>query len=232
MTERKLNRLETTRLIRPMVDQHWESLRRAPERGQKTAWCNGPLVMLTGAMDIPTHFMAGYASYVTGIGAAPEIFEAAEADGQNPEGCSYHRLHMGLLSLISKGAPIREEARLPVPDLMICSRLCTEQSHDSDALYRRFGVPVVPIDLVPPHSFAESDIKDRVEYVKRQLREVVIPAIEKIVGRPYNYDRLSEIMAVLKKASLMRKQCLELTKNIPAPWTMFDISVSLAPVIY
>lgn len=228
--ERKIKRLQTTNLIRPMVDEHWESLRTAHTRGEKVAWCAGPLFMLTGAMGVPTHFMAGYGSYVAGTKGIDPLMEAAEADGHLPDTCSYHRLHLGLLALERDGLPVRDDLRLPVPDLMLCSRLCTEMSHYSDAIHRMFKVPVVPIDIPPVHSHEEAD--ELAAYVERQIQEVAIPEIERLLGRPYDYDRLSEIMASVKKTALLREECLELTRNIPAPWTLFDIAVSIAPVMY
>ena len=38
MEEYKLNRLETTKLMGPIVDKHWEELRTAKDRGQMVGW--------------------------------------------------------------------------------------------------------------------------------------------------------------------------------------------------
>ena len=230
MDKGRINRLQSTRLIGPMVDKHWSDLRLAHQQGKKVAWCAGPLTMLTVAMDIPSHFLAGYASYCAGRKQVTPLLEAAEADGYLRETCSYHRLNLGFLSLVRKGVPVREDISIPPPDLMICSRLCPEHSHYADSIYRQFHIPVVAVDLPPAHR--ESDIKGRTIFVERQLREEAIPAIERIVGRPYNYDRLSEILAIVKKAAILRNECLETFRNIPAPWTLFDVAVSMAPLIY
>ncbi|MBI4304629.1 MAG: 2-hydroxyacyl-CoA dehydratase [Chloroflexi bacterium] len=228
MQERKVNRLNSTSLIRPMIDEHWESLRKAKERGQKTVWCAGVPSILTSAMGIPTHLMPGFGSYCAATKGIEPLLEAAEADGQLIETCSYHRLHMGLLALHRKQLPIRDDLNLPVPDLMVVPRGCTEQSHYADAVHRYSGVPVVCIDMPPPHR--GSDIPSNINYMERQLKEEAIPAIEKLLGRRYDFDKLSEMMATVKQVGILREECLALNKNIPAPWTLVDIAVSLGPV--
>jgi benzoyl-CoA reductase/2-hydroxyglutaryl-CoA dehydratase subunit BcrC/BadD/HgdB len=215
-----------------MVDEHWEELRKAKERGQKVVWGAGPLFLLTSSQeDLVTHFMPGYASYCAGRQMASYVLEAAEADGELRESCSYHRLHMGMCAIQRKGLPLaNEQVRLPMPDFFILSRVCTEQSHYAEAVYRETKCPVVAIDLPAPYSEDHDEIGGR--YVEKQLKEVAIPAIEKLTGRRYNFDRLSAALAQVKQTVKLRNQCVELQANIPAPCTIFDLCVSVAPVMY
>jgi benzoyl-CoA reductase subunit B len=228
--EYKLNRLKTTSLIGPMVDKHWEGLRLAKQKGEKVAWCSGPLFIFPYAMNMKCHFMAGYAAYCGGRNQADRLLEIAEDDGDLPDTCSYHRLHMGMAAAVEKGIPVKEEVILPIPDLMISGRLCPEMSHYAEGLYRKMGIRVVGVDAAPPHR--EEDMLPMERFFERQIKENLIPALEEVCGRPFDYDRMSEILAVLKKTAELRNECWEYFKKTPSPWTLWDYGVSIAPVFY
>ncbi len=228
--EYKVNRLRATGNIRPLVDKHWGDLRAAKERGEKVAWASGPSFMFPYSMGMKCHFMAGYASYAGGIGAADELLRLAETTGDLPETCSYHRLHMGLVEAIKKGVPIKEQAILPLPDLLIAGRYCTEQSHYSESFYRRMGLRIAPLEL--PFVFNKEDRPRIREFVYRQIVENVIPNLEDVCEKPFDYDRLSEILSVLKKTATLRNECWKFLATKPATWTLWDYAVSMAPVIY
>jgi len=230
MSEYKLNRLETTKLIGNIVDKHWASLRHAKENGEKVAWCSGPVFAFPYAMDMKCHFMAGYSSYAGGRGAAQQLLEIAEEDGELIDSCSYHKLHMGMAAAMRKNIPVRKDVILPLPDLLISGRLCPEMSHYAEGLYRKMGVRVTGVDVPPPHQ--KSEIKYFEKYVERQIRESLIPALEDVCGKPFNYDRLTEILITLKETAILRNECWEYLKLKPSPWTLWDYGVSIAPVFY
>jgi len=226
----KVNRLETTNKIRSLVDRHWAGLRAAKERGEIVGWSSGPGFIFPYAMGMKCHFMAGYASYCGGIGAAAEVMRVAEMAGDLPETCSYHRLHTGMVEAILKGIPVNEQALLPLPDVMISGRYCTEQAHYSEAFFRRMGTRVVPMEL--PFIFRKEDRPRIREFVLRQVKEMVIPALEDACGKPFDYDNMSEILDILKKTATIRNKCWEFFKTKPSTWTLWDYGVSMAPVIY
>ena len=226
----KLNRLKTTNEIRPMVDRHWADLRSAKERGEMVAWASAPTFIFAYAMNMKCHFMAGYAAYCGGIGAGDEVLKVAEMTGDLPESCSYHRLHMGMAEAVKKNIDINPQALLPLPDIMVAGRLCTEMSFYAEGLYRRMGVQVLPVEL--PIVYKREDMPAARELVYRQYKEVVIPTFEKLCGRPFDYDRMSEILSVLKKVVILRNKCWEFFRSNPTRWTLWDYGVSIAPVFY
>jgi benzoyl-CoA reductase subunit B len=226
----KTNRLETTKLIGPMVDKHWSDLRSAKDRGEMVAWCSGPMFIFPYAMGMKCHFMAGYAAYAGGRGAADRLLEIAEDEGDLLDTCSYHKAHMGMAAAIKKGLPLREDVKLPMPDLLITGRLCPEMSHYAEGLYRRMNINVVGIDTPPPAK--ESDVLMLEKFCETQIRETLNPRVEKICGKPFDYDKLSEFLAVLKETCILRNECWEYFKKIPSPWTLWDYGVSIAPVFY
>jgi len=228
--EYKQNRLETTRLMGPMVDKHWAELRAAKETGQKVAWSAGPGFLFPYAMKMKCHFMAGYAAYCGGRRAADQVIEAAEAGGDLVDTCSYHKLHTGMFYAVKKGLPIREDVILPIPDLMISSRLCPEQSHYGEALAQRFGVRVVGLDFPIPRK--KEDIPKIERFVIKQHKEVFIPVLEEVCGKPFDYEEMRRILRMEKEACLIRNECWEFLKNKPATWTLWDYGVSIAPIFY
>ncbi|MDD5038648.1 MAG: 2-hydroxyacyl-CoA dehydratase family protein [Dehalococcoidales bacterium] len=213
-----------------MISNHWESLRTAKANGLPTVWSFGPIFFLSKAVGIPSHFYGGYASLAARDGGSDPMLEIAQAEGYLPDACSYYRLHMGLMAMLDKGKPIREDMKIPIPDLAFCGRYCTEMSHISDAMYRRYHIPTCTIDIPNPHEVSNAEMIT--PFIEQQIKDEIIPAIEKLTGKPYDYDALSQALVHLKRASQLRNECLELSKNIPAPWSLFDIGVSAGAVMH
>jgi len=230
MTQYTLNRLEATRLMGPLVDDYWEKLRRAHEEGYHVAWCVGPLFMIPKAAGCRVHFHAGYASYCAGRKAHTQLLEAAEGEGHPIDMCSYIKLHAGHVALERKGVPIREDIRLPRPDVIFVARYCQEHGHLAEILHRQLGTPLIIVDVPPVQS--EEEVPGRIRYVERQLREEAIPTLERLFGRPYDYDRLSQVIADLKVCATLRNECAQIAKHKPSPWTLTDMCVSIAPTMY
>ena len=226
----KIHRLNATKLIRPMTTAYWNSLRQAHRERKPIAWGAGVPMLISDAMNIPTHFMGGYASFCAGSGGAEYLLNAAEEDGFLRESCSYHRMHMGDIAIIKRGEQVREELFLPPPDIMILGRLCTEHSHYAEALYRQYHMPVVAIDI--PVVLKEEDFEDAVAFTERQLKEEAVPELERFCGRPFDYDRLSELIAIIKESCRLRKECWKLAQHIPAPCTFMDLMVTHGAVLY
>jgi benzoyl-CoA reductase/2-hydroxyglutaryl-CoA dehydratase subunit BcrC/BadD/HgdB len=173
--------------------------------------------------------MPAYAAWAGGRHGAPELLAAAEKDGFLPESCSYHRAHMGLLANVRDGVAVREDMKLPIPDIMFTAPLCPEMGHLADSVYRRFGVPVVSMHCPTPHR--EADLARHTDWMERELREVVVPALEQVCGRPFNYERLREVLIQLKEMAMLRNECWEFFKRKPAPWTLWDYIVSMGPFV-
>jgi len=224
------NRLETTRLMGPMVDKHWAELREAKEKGRKVAWSAGPGFLLPYAMGMKCHFMAGYAAYCGGRGATEQVLEAAEDGGDLIDTCSYHKLHTGMFYAVENNIPIREDVVLPIPDLMLSARLCSEQSHYGESLSQRFGVRVTGIDFPIPTK--KEDLPEIEKFVIRQHKEILIPTLEDVCGKPFDYDEMRRILKMEKEACLLRNECWEYLKKSPAMWTLWDYGVSIAPIFY
>lgn len=229
----ELRRLESLRWIGKSVDDHWEAMRTAHEAGKKIAWVIGPMPWLTMAMDMPTLMHATYAAWVAGRNMQGVLLNEAAELGFPPESCSYVRIHVADISLVQKGAELKGPI-LPLPDVLIGGTICPEQRTLTEQIYKMVGCPMVVLDMAPtalPY-VTEAEFEERVRYVERQMREEVIPVIEKVAGRPYDYDQLSFIVANLKACAEVRDEILELLETKPAPMTIFDLGVALAPLMH
>ena len=71
--------------------------------------------------------------------------------------------------------------------------------------------------------------EERSDYVEMQLRAMAA-FLSEHTGRPYDWDRLSEVMSFIKKAAILRKEAMDLCSVSPAPASFFDWIVSIAHV--
>lgn len=229
--EYKLNRLDTSG-IGPIVDKHWGSLREAKKEGKKVIWQAGPFWAYGLAFpNMVGHFMAGYSAYCSGRRMADEVLEAAERFGDLRDACSYHRLHTGMAEIIMSGRTVSDpRVILPIPDLMIAARWCTEMCHYGEALYRRFGIKAVTIDWPMPRK--KEELPKILKYVYDQVQETLIPALEKLAGQKLDEDRFRKIFRIWKETALVRNECWEYLRRKPAFWTLWDYGVSMAPLAY
>jgi len=230
--EYRLNKLDTSEVGR-IVDRHWRELREAKEKGWKVAWASGPMFIYSYATPrMASHFMAGYAAYCGGRRMADEVLEAAERYGELKDTCSYHRLHTGMIAIISKGWTITDpRVLLPMPDLLVAGRFCTEMSHYMEAIHRRTGIRAVTIEL--PTARQKEDLPRIEQYVTSEIKELLIPAIEEVSGSRFSEDNMRDIFRVWKESCLLRNKCWEVGfKRKPALWTLWDYGVSIAPIFY
>jgi benzoyl-CoA reductase/2-hydroxyglutaryl-CoA dehydratase subunit BcrC/BadD/HgdB len=73
--------------------------------------------------------------------------------------------------------------------------------------------------------------EQRSRYVADQLIELT-KFLEANTGKRFNFDRLSETMAYIKKAAELRLEGMELCTSRPAPASFFDWIVSIAPMSF
>lgn len=230
--ETKVNRLKTTTLIRDMVDSEYQRLRDAGSSGHMLAWTVGPpgVPLIPRAFGIPCHHMPSYAAYVASKKGSIFFQEAAEAEGYPTDVCSYVRMHNGLAYLVQKGVEGKEDLRIPLPNFIFGARLCPTHVFWVDSICRMLDIPAVIVDI--PFTYEDSQYEANVAYVETQLKDVAIPAMELITKQTFDHERLREIMATVKRAALLRNECLEMCRNKPSPMTIFDCFIGLAPVMW
>ena len=251
---KRANRLQTTKLNNKMVTAYWENLFTAKEQGKLVCWYEGvainPLMQAAGIAWCHGEAAAALMAARNEEGPAQA---AAEAAGYDRELCSYARTHIGcgILSqrsleeaknLMVPADPATRRSlasRIPLPDMIISAYpFCSTGQQWDDMLYRQFGkkVPVFNISLPwiwgnkPSAKYmAGPEYRESVDFLVQQLRDC-IKFMESMTGKPFDHDRLGEIMGYIKRAAEIKIEAMQLCKAKPSPASFFEWTNSIAPV--
>ena len=245
---KKANRLKSGKMVNKLVNEYWEDLLLARENGKKVVYTTGlPIGPFMAAQDMAWIHGEGYGARVAARHeeGQPQLY--AERRGYNREICSYARTQLGCVMFAERGVPIDMcpgpiAADIPVPDAIVtCYPGCSSGPQWDWAIERMFGNKKIPwFNVVIPYHMGRNgstymkgkEFDDEVKFVTRQFQDL-IKFLEDLSGRPYNYDKLSELMAVTKKVGKLRMEAMDLAgKAVPAPASFFDWSIYIAPVNY
>ena len=92
-----------------------------------------------------------------------------------------------------------------------------------------FNVPVYHFE--PRFLWDESDLKDSVADFVRQEQEF-IALLEEMSGKPYDWNRLKELLVEVKRAVTLRNEAMRLCQHIPSPASFFDWATTIAAVAH
>lgn len=251
---KRSNRLKATKLNNKMVTDYWEDLFRAKENGKLVCWYEGVAINpILQAADLAWCHGEAAAALMAARNEEGPAQEAAEAAGYDRELCSYARTHIGCgilsqrsteeaknIMLPSDPAERRSLAsRIPLPDMIISAYpFCSTGQQWDDMIYRQFGkkVPVFNISLPwiwgnkPSAKYMSGpEYRESVAFLVEQLRGC-IAFIEGITGKPFDHDKLREIMGFIKKAAEIKIEAMRLCKVKPSPANFFEWTNSIAPV--
>ena len=153
-----------------------------------------------------------------------DLIKTAEKEGLSNNVCSYVRTDIG--SIISGKTPA---GKLPKPDLLLaCSNICQTVLHWYRMLEEYFKVPLIIIDT----PFIYKDIEPhQIEYVKKQLKQILLPKAEKVAGKTLKEKDLKKVLKLSKEATELWLEILNLCKEYPSPLTVFDQFVYMAPIV-
>ena len=245
----RANRLKATKLGGKLVADYWENVFTAKERGKKVVWYNGTYIPpFFHAHDLVWVHGEAWAAYLAAKHGEVPAQSAGEQRGYDRELCSYARTHIGQvlidLQALREGKladdPRAETlAKLPAPDMMVNAYpYCSSGQQWDDITYRLFGkkVPIFQVSIPllwggrPDAGYLRGEEWDeRSQYVARQLRAMA-GFLSENTGRPYDWDRLSEVMGHVKRAAELRLEAMDLCRAHPAPASFFDWVVSIAQV--
>jgi benzoyl-CoA reductase subunit B len=249
---KKANRLDTASLNNRMVNDYWTSVFNAKQEGRLVCWYEGVAINpLMQAADVSWVHGEAWSALLAARNNEVKPQQAAENRGYLKELCSYARTHIGCGVMAQRreeqdsgtfadalaGGQLAE--RVPVPDFFISAYpYCSTGQQWDEMLFRLFGkkVPVFNISIPwvwgnkpDARYLSGAEFKDATQFIVRQLREC-IKFIESRTGRPYDFDKLCEIMAYTKEAGRLRMEAMSLCRAKPAPASFFDWTTSLAPV--
>lgn len=206
-----------------LIGQHYLKGRYANLHG-KVAWVtSGAPIEFLKALDFYVLYPENHAAVCGTMRVAEEICTQAENAGYSRDLCSYARTDIG--SLLSGKTPM---GRLPKPDLLLaCTNICQTVLLWYRVLARHFNAPLVLIDT--PFIYTEVKAHD-IAFVKRQI-EAAIPVAEKVAGKTLKARRLEAVARLSREASQLWAEIIARGQQRPAPISVFDQFIQMAPVV-
>jgi benzoyl-CoA reductase subunit B len=251
---KRANRLQATRRNNEMVTAYWEELFRAPEEGKLVCWYEGiQLNPILQAADVAWCHGEAMSALLAARNEEGPAQDAAEAAGYDRELCSYARTHIGC-GILTQQSDTPDAAstlpadpsgrkslgeRVPAPDMIISAYpFCSTGQQWDDMIYRTFGKRVPIFNISMPWIWGNKksarymrgpEFRESTDFMVTQLREC-IAFIEQRTGRPYDHDRLCEVMTYTRQAAELRLEAMALCRVKPSPASFFEWTNSIAPV--
>jgi benzoyl-CoA reductase subunit B len=151
---------------------------------------------------------------------------AAEDIGYSSDVCGYVKNDVGMLL----GGNINPSGyKLPKPDLLLCTYTgCTTFIKWFEALSHFYNVPMVMLDV--PYLREGKIIESDKKYIMEQLKEIAA-ICEKISGKPFDREKLKDIMENSRLAEDEWVKILHMAKHKPSPFdSYFEAVFFMAPI--
>ena len=215
--------LKSAGRLKEIMTRHYY-LSRYASGAHPVAWVSsGAPVELLRPFGFYTIYPENHGALCGAAKRGPEICNEAEKMGYSQDLCSYARIDLG--HFFSGKTPA---GRLPKPDLLFCSNnICQTVMYWYKELAHYMNVPLILFDT--PYNFKDITDED-ITYMARQL-EGMIPKLEEISGKKFSYKKFQEMIEIGLESSVTWGRVLETMKHRPAPMTIFDAFVHLAPIV-
>ncbi len=202
-------------LQKDIIAAHYDALARARDDGRKVVYTfvPGNLTELMRSFDLLPVLPEINALQSGMRKLSGDYIAEAEKHGHSEDVCTYVKCDIGMLK---KGNIGPTGKKLPDPDLLLLSYTgCFTFMKWFELLRQEYSCPVIMLQ-VPYQSDGTIHPHHR-EYVARQLREEVIPTLEKVSGKKFDPDRLREAMKLSAQAEDDLVWVLESAKHKPSP---------------
>ena len=215
--------LRSNARLKKLLTRHYYLSRYAKD-ALPVAWVtSGAPVELLRVFDFYTVYPENHGALCGAKQMGTELCAAAEGHGYSRDLCAYARIDLG--HHFTGNTPA---GKLPRPDLLFASNnICQTVLYWYKALAHYWHIPLLLFDT--PFNF-ESPSDGSIEYMSAQLEEM-IPALERVSGRRFNPDRFIQMIALSKESCALWGRVLDTMKTRPAPMTIFDAFVHLAPIV-
>jgi benzoyl-CoA reductase/2-hydroxyglutaryl-CoA dehydratase subunit BcrC/BadD/HgdB len=217
--------------MKKIMADHFIELDKAAQNGsRKIAWCSsvGPAELLRG-MGFLVYFPENHGAMLGATRMASELIPTANAQGYSPEICSYLTSDIG--SYLQQKTPLTKAygiKSLPRPDVLVFNTNQCRDVQDWFSWYaREFDAPVIGV-----YSHRDlGEVKDyHIQDVAQQIRDLV-PKLEQVSQKRFNYEHLQEAVQLSKQTSSLWRACLETAAAVPSPWTFFDHTIHMGPAV-
>jgi benzoyl-CoA reductase subunit B len=202
-------------LQKEMLAEHFRRLEAAPDTGEPVVYTFVPgnlteLVRSFGALPVLPEVNALQSAL---RGKSQAYIAAAERAGHSEDVCSYVKCDLGMARAGNIGPT---GTRLPKPDLLLLSYTgCYTFMKWFELLREEYGCPVAFLHV--PYQGDGTLSPEQRAYMTRQIRETVIPALEKATGRRYDEDALRENLTRSAVAEEDLVAVLQSARKRPSP---------------
>jgi benzoyl-CoA reductase/2-hydroxyglutaryl-CoA dehydratase subunit BcrC/BadD/HgdB len=206
-----------------LIARHYLEGRYAHLR-RKVAWVtSGAPIEFLKALDFYVLYPENHGALCGTMRVVEEIASEAENAGYSRDICSYARTDIG--SMLSGKTPV---GYLPRPDLLVaCTNICQTVLFWYRVLADHFHVPLVLIDT----PFVYSQVTQHsIEFVKRQIEDAIVVA-EEVSGKSLQAQRLDQVGRLSRQAAQLWLEIIERCQHQPAPISVFDQFIQMAPVV-
>ena len=198
-----------------MIAANYEKLTSAPETGQKVAstYVPGNLNELIMCFDMLNNLPEINAIQNGMRKKSGGMIQDAEKMGHSEDVCTYVKADIGNMA---KGAIAPNGKPMPVPDLLMLSYTgCFTFLKWFELLRDQYGCRTAMLHV--PYEGDGVITKNMRDYVVKQLKEDIIPTMERVSGVKFDIDRLREYMIQSQKAEDDLVYVLKSAKNKPSP---------------
>lgn len=211
--------------VKKLQAEYYADALKARDQGKLVAWVTSiaPREFLE-AMDIVTIYPENHNAAIAAKKGSMEMLEIAESMGYSNDICSYARVNLGYIEKWDSAA-----GQIPKPDLLFCcNNICNTVTKWFEILSRRLNVPLIMIDL--PFSHNPFPDEHAVNYIVSQF-EVAIQKLERICGRPFEYEKFFEAQKLSNQAALLWKETMDMGKANPSPLNGLDMFNYMAQIV-
>ncbi|MBX3460841.1 MAG: benzoyl-CoA reductase subunit B [Planctomycetes bacterium] len=198
-----------------MLAEYFDALADAPATGRKVVYTFVPgnlteLIENFGLLPVLPEINA----LQNGMrGRTGDYIHAAEKHGHSEDVCTYVKADIGMLKAGNIGPTGKP---LPKPDLLLLSYTgCFTFLKWFELLRKEYDCPVVMLHV--PYQGDGVVTPDMRAYVANQIRDKLIPELEKLSGRKFDPDRLREALKRSAAAEDDLVYVLESAKHKPSP---------------
>jgi benzoyl-CoA reductase subunit B len=198
-----------------MIARNYDLLTGAPESGRKTAatFVPGNLNELLMCFDLLNNLPEINAIQNGMKKLSGDYILEAEKAGHSEDVCTYVKADLGMLA---KGNLAPNGKPLPRPDVLLLSYTgCFTFMKWFELVREKAQCPTVMLHV--PYQGDGKTTQNMRDYIVRQIKNELIPALEKVSGVKFDIDRLREYLRESAKAENDLVWMLESAKRKPSP---------------
>lgn len=212
-------------MLDTLVAKNMEDARQAKARGDLVCWASSIAPCeFTETMGIYTVYPENHVVGIAARKGAPELLQYAESKGYANDICGYARANLAYMDVQHC---VSEE--MPLPDLvLLCNNICETLIKWYENIAYTLNIPCLIIDV--PYNHGNEVTQENVDYVKSQF-QTIIAQLEEITGKPFDYDKFSEVMKIAAQNAKDWYEATSLSAARPSPLNGFNMFNYMALIV-